>query len=621
MPSEINIPNLINIKEGGVSKGLVDKINFAGGGISAAIVAGGGVISFLGYDIKNIVQYTTPGSGTYNPPSDVEALLITAVGGGGGGGSGYYSSVIRTGGAGGGAGGCGIKLIKRPFIDMSTFASTSTNGGHRSALVLDSSGNLYWAVNNFYNGSTWNLTSYVYKITPGGTMTTFASASTNGSQGVDLAWGPDGNLYWAVGNRFNGSTNNLTSYVYKITPSGTMTTFASVSTVGAQDVALVWGPDGNLYWAVTSWHNGSTYNLTSYVYKVTPQGNLSTFASANTSGATSTDLVFDSSGNLYWAVTNYYNGSTWNLTSYVYKITPSGTKTTFASVNTNGAGGTALAKDSSGNLYWAVTNYYNGSTYNLTSYVYKVTPQGNLSTFASTSTSGGNRTSLVWDSGGNLYWAVTNQYNGSTGNLTSYVYKVTPQGNLSTFASTSTNSGAGTDLIFDSSNNLYWSTMNNYNGSTYNLTSYVYKIYPVIVTSFPYTVGAGGAGGSGGGSNAGGNGGSTTIAGIVAGGGIGGRVNSFGTHSARGGSGGAASGGDINFPGNAGQSSSSGFPSSTLGSGGTGGDGVFGGAGCGGGSSTYGGDNGSFGGGGGGGSSGSSGGNGGNGIIVIYELG
>jgi len=617
MPSEINIPNLINIKEGGVSKGLVDKINFAGGGISAAIVAGGGVISFLGYDIKNIVQYTTPGSGTYNPPSDVEALLITAVGGGGGGGSGYYSSVIRTGGAGGGAGGCGIKLIKRPFIDMSTFASTSTNGGHRSALVLDSSGNLYWAVNNFYNGSTWNLTSYVYKITPGGTMTTFASASTNGSQGVDLAWGPDGNLYWAVGNRFNGSTNNLTSYVYKITPSGTMTTFASVSTVGAQDVALVWGPDGNLYWAVTSWHNGSTYNLTSYVYKVTPQGNLSTFASANTSGSCGTDLVFDSSGNLYWAVMNSYNGSTYDLTSYVYKITPGGTMTTFASTSTYGALETALVKDSSDNLYWAVVNAQRtGPIYNLTSYVYKITPSGTMTTFASVNTSGGNGTNLVWDSGGNLYWAVTNHYNGSY-NLTSYVYKVTPQGNLSTLASTSTNGGTGTDLIFDSSNNLYWSTMNYYSGS-YNLTSYVYKISQI--TSFPYTIGAGGAGGSGGGSNVGGNGGSTTIAGIVAGGGVGGRV-SYGTHSARGGSGGTASGGDINFPGNVGHSSSTGFVSSTYGSGGTGGDGVFGGAGCGGGSSTYGGDNGSFGGGGGGGSLGGSGGNGGNGIIVIYELG
>ena len=617
MPSEIRIPNLINIKDEGVSKGFVDSVNFVGNNVSVSVTDKEGTVNVTGkYSLKNIVMYTTPGSGTYNPPSDVEALLIIAVGGGGGGGGAHAEYNSAWGGlGGGGAGGCGIKFMKRPFSQsewtMSTFASASTNGGNGTALARDSNGNLYWATMNNYNGSTYNLTSYVYKITPQGNKTTFASVSTMGAGGAALIWGPDGNLYWAVTNKYNGSTYNLTSYVYKITPGGTRTTFASAGTNGATGTALAFDSSGNLYWAVSNQYNGSTYNLTSYVYKITPGGTMTTFASASTSGSHGTSLLFDSSGNLYWAV-----GNSSGLTSYVYKITPSGTMTTFASANTSSAYRTALAKDSGSNLYWAVTNFNNGSTYNLTSYVYKITPSGTMTTFASVSTSGAAGTALSWDPSGNLYWAVGNHYNGSTYNITSYVYKITPGGTRTTFASAGTNGAYETALSFDSNGDLCWAVANYYNGS-YNLTGYVYKIYQVTVTSFPYTVGAGGAGGSPG--NSGSNGGNTTIAGMVAGGGNGGNTNP-GSFGGRGGKGGLATGGDLVFPGNDGKSGGSGT-TSVYGSGGGGGNSVFNGAGRGGGSASYSGRSGSFGGGGGGGTYSGSGGNGGAGTIVIYEFG
>jgi hypothetical protein len=167
----------------------------------------------------------------------------------------------------------------------------------------------------------------------------------------------------------------LTSYVYKITPAGTLTTFASVATSGGTGTSLIFDSTGNLYWAVNNYYNGTTYNQTSYVFKITPAGTLTTFASQATIGAQGTSLVFDSTGNLYWAVSNNFNGTTWTLTSYVYKITPAGTKTTFASAATNGAFGTSLIFDSTGNLYWAVNNQYNNTTYNQTSYIYTMTKQ------------------------------------------------------------------------------------------------------------------------------------------------------------------------------------------------------------------------------------------------------
>jgi hypothetical protein len=356
-----------------------------------------------------------------------------------------------------------------------TYQQIATIGAVGNAIAFDSAGNLYLAITNHYNGSSYNLTSYVYKITPAGSMTTFASVATNGAHGNSLVFDSIGNLYWGVSNHFNGSSYNLTSYVYKITPAGSMTTFASVATNGAVGNAIAFDSAGNLYWGVSNHFNGSSYNITSYVYKITPAGSMTTFASVATIGAHGNAIIFDSIGNLYWGVSNHYNGTIRNLTSYVYKITPVGSMTTFASVATNGAIGNSLAFDSAGNLYWGMSNYYNGTTWNLTSYVYKITPAGSMTTFASVATIGAHGNSLVFDSIGNLYWGISNVYNGSSYNLTSFVYKITPAGSMTTFASVATNGAHGNSLVFDSIGNLYWGISNYSNGTTSNLNSFIYR--------------------------------------------------------------------------------------------------------------------------------------------------
>jgi hypothetical protein len=319
----------------------------------------------------------------------------------------------------------------------------------------------------------------VYKITPEGTLTTFASVSTVGGINTKLIFDVSGNLYWAVTNHYNGSSYNLTSYVYKITPAGSLTTFASVSTSGGNGTDLIFDVAGNLYWSVSNYHNGSIFNLTSYVYKITPAGSLTTFASVASFGAVGSRLIFDELENLYWAVGNHYNGSSYNTTSYVYKITPGGSLTTFASQATSGSSDTSLIFDTNGNLYWAVNNRYNDSTYVLTSYVYKITSEGTLTTFASRASKGAFGSSLLFDTNGDLYWALTNFYDGSSTVQMSYIHKITPNGTLSIFSSVGTNAGEGTDLIFDTNGNLYWSVIN----STLGTTSYIYQISKVTLNN------------------------------------------------------------------------------------------------------------------------------------------
>ena len=349
----------------------------------------------------------------------------------------------------------------------------ATNWAENSKLIFDTSGNLYYAVSNQYNG-TYNVTSYIYKITPNGTISTFASAATNGTYSCSLAFDTSGNLYWAIANAFNGSSVSITSYVYKITPAGSMTTFASVATNAASDTDIKFDSSGNLFWSVANQQvAGPNFNINSAVYKITSSGTLTTFAIIATNGAVGTSLTFDTSGNLYCLMMNSYNGSSYNIPSYVYKITPAGSITTFATATTNGASTGELIFDNEDNLYWAALNYYNGS-YKLTSYIYKITPAGNLTTFASIATSGASGASLKIDTSGNLYWSIGNYYNDSSFNLTSYIYKITPAGNLTIFASIASIGGYGSGICFDTNENLYWAQTNHHNGSTGNLNSYLH---------------------------------------------------------------------------------------------------------------------------------------------------
>jgi len=71
--------------------------------------------------LVNIVRITTPGSGTYNKPANVNSVLIRAVGGGGGGGGGTS--------AGGGAGAFGERFIASPASSYPYVVGAGGAGG------------------------------------------------------------------------------------------------------------------------------------------------------------------------------------------------------------------------------------------------------------------------------------------------------------------------------------------------------------------------------------------------------------------------------------------------------------------------------------------------------------
>jgi hypothetical protein len=225
-----------------------------------------------------------------------------------------------------------------------------------------------------------------------------------------------------VGNLYVANTSG--DVIYKITPTGKASVYASGSALGApHDMAF--DNSGLLLYSPGS-ANGT-------ISQISPNGNITLFASGISWPSA---LAFDANGNLYVA-----NGTGNNIV----KITPSGMATIFASGSSlNFPWG--LAFDQDGNLF--VANY-NGNT------VSKVTPDGAVSLFAT----GLNRpTGLAFDRNGYLY--VCNGISGS-----GFVSKIDPYGAVTTFA---TGLNLPTAIVIQPASNFPAMTLNTFSLSASN---------------------------------------------------------------------------------------------------------------------------------------------------------
>jgi uncharacterized repeat protein (TIGR03803 family) len=203
-----------------------------------------------------------------------------------------------------------------PNGDLTTLHSfDGTDGANPSAgLAQATNGDFYGTTpgggvsDNCHNGC-----GTVFQITPSGTLTTlynFCSQSncTDGStpQGV-LVQGTDGNLYGTSG----GGANVYYGTVFKITPGGTLTTLHSFDgTDGSGPAAgLVQGTDGNFYGttdegeADTNACNGLGCGT---VFKITPSGALTTLHSFDRTDGDQpfAGLVQDTDGAFYGTTSN-----------------------------------------------------------------------------------------------------------------------------------------------------------------------------------------------------------------------------------------------------------------------------------------------------------------------------
>lgn len=367
---------------------------------------------------------------------------------------------------------CAANTISSPAQTLTTLDSFNGTDGKAPAatLVKGSDGNFYGTTSS--GGANGNFGT-VFKVTPEGTLTTLysfcslANCTDGANPQASLLLGKDGNFYGTtfIGgtNCISGTSNTGCGTVFKITPQGQLTTLYSFCSLASGFVcndgsspsaALILGPDGNFY-GTTANGGGNAADNNCFcggfgtVFKISPAGKLTTlysFCNFTNSGGYCLDgdapmgaLVLASNGHFYGTT---YDGGTGQDHSggTIFVMTPAGKLTTlysFCHEATCPEGGylfAGLIQAGNGNFY-GVTRY---GGYNGWGTVFGITTAGKVTTLHRFGANGVTEgvtpySALTQASDGNLYG--TTPQGGAysnTGNSSGTVFKITPNGKLTT---------------------------------------------------------------------------------------------------------------------------------------------------------------------------------------------
>ena len=306
----------------------------------------------------------------------------------------------------------------------------------------------------------------------------------DGGQPAGLVQGADGNFY---GTTYQGGADNGDGTVFKVTPTGALTTLHTFhGSDGLSPAAgLVQGTDGNFYGTTSGGGANGNYGT---IFRITPGGMLTTLHSFNGFEGVSPDagLVQATDGNFY-GTTGGGGGA--NGGGTVFRITPGGTLSTLYSFcsQPNCADGSTpyagLVQAADGNFYGTTAN---GGAHSLGT-VFKITSNGTLAALYSfcsqPNCADGAQpgAGLVQATDGNFYG--TTPFGGASNNCCGTIFKITPQGTLTTLHSFDQSDGANPDagLIQATDGNFYGTT---YGGGTNdNCCGTVFKLSVGIVLS------------------------------------------------------------------------------------------------------------------------------------------
>ena len=291
-----------------------------------------------------------------------------------------------------------------------------------------------------------------------------------------LVQGTDGNFYGTT--NVGGAGSNCfgaCGTVFKITPKGALTTIYNFCTLadcndGASPKAgLVQGTDGNFYGTTTAGGTGKfCTDGCGTVFKITPEGELTTLHSFN-----GTDGIFPEAGLVQGTEGSFYGTTIFGGTSNncdggcgtVFKITPQGELTTLHSFNgTDGDTPLAvLVQGTDGNFY-GTTSDDDGTGKSGT--VFKITPKGKLTTLHNFNGTDGRapRAGLALGADGNFYG--TTLFGGIGNNNCTFgcgtVFKITLKGKLTTLHRFNGADGDGPQAVLtqDTDGNFYGTTVN-----------------------------------------------------------------------------------------------------------------------------------------------------------------
>ena len=340
----------------------------------------------------------------------------------------------------------------------------STDGAAPVGILLQGTdGKLYGTTAGAEGSGTYN-SGTVFKITSSGSLTTLhifcsqrlCTDGTNPLAGVVQA--ADGSFY---GTTNGGGANGDVGTIFKITPSGTLTTLYNMSSQGGYTSYGTLVPANGFFYGTT--YYGGAYGHGT-VFRMSPSGAFTTLynfgAESGDGGYPQAGLIQASNGGLYGTTSAYQGPGT------IFKITPAGSLATvhhFCSEPgcADGDMPNQLVAASDGNFYG--TAWAGGA--NGWGTVFKITPAGTLTTLynfcsQASCTDGANpHEALIQATDGNLYG--TTDSGGASGYGS--VFQVTLAGELTSLYSFCSQSGCPdgklpNGLVQDTDGNLYGTT-------------------------------------------------------------------------------------------------------------------------------------------------------------------
>jgi uncharacterized repeat protein (TIGR03803 family) len=348
--------------------------------------------------------------------------------------------------------------LAQTFTTLASFDSTKGSNPYYVSLVQGLDGNFYGTTSKDGGGF-----GTVFRVTPGGTITTLhvfchTECSDGASPYSGLTLGTNGSFY---GTTISGGTNN-DGTVFKITPGGTLTTLYSFCHLCGEGYApiagLVQAGNGSFYGTTIS--GGA--NGVGTIFSITPGGVLTSLHSFDlrTDGGSpaGAKLVQATNGSLY-GVTNAGGANGFGT---VYKITPAGTLTLLHSFDfaVDGANlfNNGLVQASDGNFYGTT---FTGST-NGQGSVFKMTPAGVVTMLyrfcaqPNCIDGAGPFAELVQGTNGNLYGSTAVGGAHDTGTI----FKISPAGTLTTLYSLTTDDTEGPyGALLQSTNGTFYGTL------------------------------------------------------------------------------------------------------------------------------------------------------------------
>ena len=395
----------------------------------------------------------------------------------------FYGTAYE-GGANCSPDGCGTIFKITPggaLTTLHSFCSQSncTDGEYPEAGLIQANGNFYGTTYEGGANCAPDGCGTIFKITSGGTLTTLYNFCSQ--SGCSDGYYPEAGLIQASNGDFYGTTTfggaGGVGTVFKITPSGTLTTlhsFCSQSNCADgeyPEAGLVQATNGNFYGTT---YAGGGANSRGTVFKITPSGTLTTLYSfCPQSGCPDgsdpqAGLAQATNGNFYGTT---FAGGAHDLGT-VFKITLSGNLTTVHSFCSVGypdcADGDlprfgALVQATNGDLYGTAPS---GGAQIYYGIIFKITPGGSLTTLYSFCPQSGcpdgddPRGTLVQDTNGNLYG--TTFAGGANGFGTVFSLSV----GLGPFVETQTTSGKVGAHVKILGTNLTGATSVTFNGTT-----------------------------------------------------------------------------------------------------------------------------------------------------------